>query len=223
MTIPASDRAGPPQKSARFDDSGWHLACLRPRSRGRRGRARVPPGGGPTKPCEQRFGNLMSDWLRLLGGCVFLALAALTARRRTQSPAVEAERRGHRGGPLAGHRCARNRHPLGRPRQAREARWIHGPRCRGAIRLADLPCSQMNQDLPAMLDTSFGTTERVTRTFRGRRAAAAARHEGPRLQCPVAPGPPRGARLQHRPTAKSSRSTSTSPATTTASRCRAYS
>ena len=67
-----------PQKSLRFHGSRLAPGLPRPRQPwlARRATCAAAAGG---ETCGRRFGNLMSDLLRLLGGCVFLALAALTA------------------------------------------------------------------------------------------------------------------------------------------------
>ena len=78
ITIPASDFGGHAQKSLRLSGSCWHLACLGPLDRTWRGGVHIPPRPADVNPAKNGVGNLMSDMLRLLAGCVFLALAALT-------------------------------------------------------------------------------------------------------------------------------------------------
>jgi len=107
----------------------------------------------------------MSDLLRLLGGCVFLALAALTA---TAAPnqllwklSVAATEGGHwlAIGALVTAIPWVGQGKLGK---------LGGLMGLGAAALFALPlfhASQLNTELPAMLDTSFGTAQRVKGRF----------------------------------------------------------
>jgi hypothetical protein len=114
---------------------------------------------------EHRFGNLMSDLLRFFGGCVFLALAALTA---TAAPnqllwklSVAATEGGHwlAIGALVTAIPWVGQGKLGK---------LGGFMGLGAAALFALPifhASQMNQELPAMFDTSFGSSQRTRGRF----------------------------------------------------------
>jgi acetyl esterase/lipase len=107
----------------------------------------------------------MSDLLRLLGGCVFLALAALAAigapNQFLWKLSVAATEGGHwlAVGALVPAMPWWGRGRLGK---------IGGLLSLGAAALFALPlyyASQMNRDLPAMLDISFGTEHRARGRF----------------------------------------------------------
>lgn len=107
----------------------------------------------------------MSDLLRLLGGCVFLALAALTAvappNEFLWKMSIAATEGGHylAIGALVVAIPWRGQHFLGK---------IGGIMSVGAALIFALPlfyASQTSKSLPAMIDASFGTEQRVRGRF----------------------------------------------------------
>ena len=107
----------------------------------------------------------MSDLLRLLGGCVFLALAALTAvappNEFLWKMSIAATEGGHylAIGALVVAIPWRGQHFLGK---------IGGIMAIGAAIIFALPlvyASQTSKDLPALIDASFGTEQRVRGRF----------------------------------------------------------
>ena len=107
----------------------------------------------------------MSDLLRLLGGCVFLALAALTAvappNEFLWKMSIAATEGGHylAIGALVVAIPWRGQHFLGK---------IGGIMSIGAAIIFALPlfyASQTSKNLPAMIDASFGTEQRVRGRF----------------------------------------------------------
>jgi len=107
----------------------------------------------------------MSDLLRLLGGCVFLALAALTAvappNEFLWKMSIAATEGGHylAIGALVVAIPWRGQHFLGK---------IGGIMSIGAAIIFALPlfyASQTSKNLPAMIDASFGTAQRVRGRF----------------------------------------------------------
>ena len=107
----------------------------------------------------------MSDLLRLLGGCIFLALAALTAAAAPNQLLWRLSVAATEGGHWLAIGALVTAIPwVGQGKLGK----LGGFMGLGAAALFALPifhASQMNQDLPAMLNTSFGTTERVRGRF----------------------------------------------------------
>ena len=139
----------------------------------------------------------MSDLLRLLGGCVFLALAALTAvaapNQFLWKLSVAATEGGHwlAIGALVPAIPWRGQGRLGK------VGAVMGLAAAALFVLPLFHASQMNKELPAMLDASFGTDRRVRGRFAEDLRPEPAGHAQSRVVGAVASGAAPRARVQH--------------------------